>query len=307
MSGINQMEYFQSIVDEFTGTEFTTEDLMDKTLSSKEEIPCDVWLSKDKFSIIHVEEYPELSEEELELLSEIKGKYGFISEEQSPPHFMDALKIHRKNIVQWHDSLFPKPVIIEDIDKEDLATIIKVLGEEKDGRIIANEIDKYRNKKPIKTSQELASIINNAKKNYNKYKKNPATKTFQAIRIFVNQELTELILGLIGAVKLLSNEGILIVVSFHSLEDKIVKNFFNLYSNLRKNPSRYLPINETKSSLFKLVSKKSLKPDAKEIKENIRSRSAKLRYAIRNNNSFFYPSEFKNKFANYFKLEGGRI
>ena len=73
------------------------------------------------------------------------------------------------------------------------------------------------------------------KKNYKKYKRNPATKTFQAIRIFVNQELTELILGLIEAAKLLSNGGVLIVVSFHSLEDKIVKNFFNLYSNLRKN------------------------------------------------------------------------
>ena len=196
---------------------------------------------------------------------------------------------------------------INNLDKEYLATIIKILGDEKDGKIIANKIDQYRSKKPIKTSQELASIINNAKKNYNKYKKNPATKTFQAIRIFVNQELTELILGLISAAKLLSNEGILIVVSFHSLEDQIVKNFFNLYSNLRKNPSRYLPIKETKSSLFQLVSKKSLRPDVKEIKENIRSRSAKLRYAIRNNNSFFYPSEFKNKFANYFKLEGGRI
>jgi len=197
--------------------------------------------------------------------------------------------------------------VINNLDKEYLATIIKILGDEKDGKIIANKIDQYRSKKPIKTSQELASIINNAKKNYNKYKKNPATKTFQAIRIFVNQELTELILGLIGAAKLLSNEGILIVVSFHSLEDQIVKNFFNLYSNLRKNPSRYLPIKETKSSLFQLVSKKLLRPDVKEIKENIRSRSAKLRYAIRNNNSFFYPSEFKNKFANYFKLEGGRI
>ena len=111
MSGINQqMEYLQTIVDEFSGTEFTKEDLMDKTLyNSKEEISCDVWLSKDKFSIIHVEEFPELSEEELKLLSEIKGKYGSISEEQSPPHFMDSLKIHRKNIVQWHDSLFPIP------------------------------------------------------------------------------------------------------------------------------------------------------------------------------------------------------
>ena len=197
--------------------------------------------------------------------------------------------------------------IINTLNKEYLAKIIKILGEEKDGKIIANKIDKYRRKKPIKTSQELASIINDAKKNYNNYKKNPATKTFQAIRIFVNQELTELILGLIEAAKLLSNGGILIVVSFHSLEDRIVKNFFNLYSNLRKNPSRYLPMKENKSSLFKLISKNPLVADVKEIKKNIRSRSAKLRYAIRNSNSFFYPNEFKNKFLNYFKLESGRI
>ena len=197
--------------------------------------------------------------------------------------------------------------VINTLDKEYLGTIIKILGEEKDGKIIANKIDKYRRKKPIKTSQELASIINDAKKNYNNYKRNPATKTFQAIRIFVNQELTELILGLIKAAKLLSNGGILIVVSFHSLEDRIVKSFFNLYSNLRKNPSRYLPMKENKTSLFKLISKNPLVADVKEIKKNIRSRSAKLRYAIRNNNSFFYPDEFKNKFLNYFKLESGRI
>jgi 16S rRNA (cytosine1402-N4)-methyltransferase len=197
--------------------------------------------------------------------------------------------------------------VINTFDKEYLATIIKVLGEEKDGRIIANKIVKYRSKKPIKTSQELAFIINNAKKNYNNYKKNPATKTFQAIRIFVNQELTELILGLIGATRLLLNGGILVVVSFHSLEDKIVKNFFNLYSNLRKNPSRYLPTKENKSNLFKLISRKPYVANMKEIKKNIRSRSAKLRYVIRNNNSFFYPNEFKNNFVNYFKLEDGRI
>ena len=196
--------------------------------------------------------------------------------------------------------------VINTIDKESLAKIIKILGEEKDGKIIANRIDKYRKKKLIKNSKELASIINEAKKNYNKHKKNPATKTFQAIRIFVNKELTELILGLIEAAKLLSNGGIIIVVSFHSLEDKIVKNFFSLYSNLKKNPSRYLPPQEN-SKLFDLVSKKPLFPHPNEIKDNIRSRSAKLRYAVRNNNSFFYPKEFKNKFINYFKIENETI
>ena len=182
-----------------------------------------------------------------------------------------------------------------------------MLGEEKDGKIIANKIVKYRAKKPIKTPEELTSIINDAKKNYKKYKKNPATKTFQAIRIFVNQELTELILGLIAAAELLTKDGILIVISFHSLEDKIVKCFFSLYSNLRRNPSRYLPLSENKSCLFKLLSKKPLTPNKKEIYQNIRSRSAKLRYAIRNDNSFFYPEEFRKKFASYFKMEEIRL
>ena len=197
--------------------------------------------------------------------------------------------------------------VINTLEKEHLAKIIKILGEEKDGKIIANKIHKYRSKKKIKTSKELATIINETKRRKNNYKKNPATKTFQAIRIFVNRELTELMSGLIQAAKILSKGGILIVVSFHSLEDKIVKNFFNLYSNLKKNPSRYLPINESKSSLFKLTSKKPLVPDSHEINKNIRSRSAKLRYAVRNDNSYFYPEEFKNKFINYYKLEEGRI
>ena len=197
--------------------------------------------------------------------------------------------------------------VINTLSKEYLTKIIKVLGEEKDAKRIANKIDMYRKKKTIKTSQELASIIHDAKKNYNNYKKNPATKTFQAIRIFVNKELTELILGLIEATKLLSSGGILIVVSFHSLEDKIVKNFFSNYSNLKVNPSRYLPIKKDQSSLFQLVSKKPLVADVKEIEKNIRSRSAKLRYVIRDNNLFYYPNEFRNKFINYFKLEENRV
>ncbi len=197
--------------------------------------------------------------------------------------------------------------VINTLDREYLTSIIKVLGEEKDGKIIANKIDKYRSKQPIKTSHELSLIVKNAKKNYNNYKKNPATRTFQAIRIFVNQELTELIIGLIEATKLLSKEGKLVIVSFHSLEDKIVKNFFNLYSSIRKNPSRYFPIIESKSSLFKSISKKPMVPEISEINKNIRSRSAKLRYAVRNDNTFFYPQEFKNKFEDYFKIESGRI
>ena len=193
--------------------------------------------------------------------------------------------------------------VINNLDAKDLANIIKILGDEKDGKKIANKILKYRKKSKIKTTEELRSIIKSVKKNYLNFKKDPATKTFQAIRIFVNQELTELILGLIEATKLLKNGGILLVVSFHSLEDKIVKYFFNLYSNLKKKPSRYLPPNNISNELFRIVNKKPLIPDSSELKNNIRSRSAKLRYAIRNNSPFFYPEDFKEKFKNYLKLE----
>ena len=193
--------------------------------------------------------------------------------------------------------------VINFLDKEHLASIIKILGDEKDGKLIANKIDSYRKKKPIKSSKELASIIKEAKKKNNNYKKNPATKTFQAIRIFVNKELTELISGLIGATKLLSDGGMLIVVSFHSLEDRIVKNFFNFYSDLKSNPSRYFPAKKEESTLFKSISKKALFPTTDEINENRSSRSAKLRYAVRNNNSFTNPEKFKNNFLKYFELE----
>ena len=194
--------------------------------------------------------------------------------------------------------------VINTLDKKDLIRIIKILGEEKDGKRIVNEIVKFRKKKNINSAEELATLIKGVKKSFKKNNKNPATKTFQAIRIFVNQELTELIQGLIAATKLLANGGLLIVVSFHSLEDKIVKHFFSSYSNLKKNPSRYLPLNEDKSALFELLSKKPFVPSKKEIENNIRSRSAKLRYVVRNGSSFSFPENFKKNFDKYFQLEG---
>ena len=197
--------------------------------------------------------------------------------------------------------------IINNLDKDYLANIIKVFGDEKDGKIIANKIDKYRKQKKIESSQELALIVRSAKKNYNSYKKNPATKTFQAIRIFINKEITELIHGLISATKILSDGGLLIVVSFHSIEDKIVKNFFNIYSNIKKNPSRYLPIKESTPSIFKSISKKPLIADLDEIKKNINSRSAKLRYAVKNDNSLINFKDFEKKFSNYINLERSEI
>ena len=197
--------------------------------------------------------------------------------------------------------------VINKLDKKILANIIKVFGEEKDGKLIANKIDYYRKKKEITSSEELSNIIKEAKKSYGNFKRNPSTKTFQAIRIFVNQELTELILGLIAATKLLESGGIIVVVSFHSLEDRIVKYFFNLYSNLKSNPSRYFPVTENKKILFKLINKKAQKPNKDEISNNVRSRSAKLRHVIRNDKSFFLPEDLKNKFNKYFELENIKL
>ena len=193
--------------------------------------------------------------------------------------------------------------IVNKLEKKDLVNLIKILGEEKDAKVIVNAIINYRKTKQIKTSDEFSSIINRAKKSSGNYKKNPSTKTFQAIRIFINQELTELVNGLIAATEVLEEGGVLIIVSFHSLEDKIVKDFFNLYSNLKRNPSRYLLLNDNESVLFKSALKKPLVPSRKEIIHNNRSRSAKLRYGIRNNNSFHYLEDFKKKFNKYFRLD----
>ena len=191
---------------------------------------------------------------------------------------------------------------VNNLEKENLINLIKILGEEKDAKAIVNEIVNCRKIKEIKTSEELATIINKVKRKGNYKKKNPSTKTFQAIRIFTNQELTELVQGLIAATEMLEEGGILIIVSFHSLEDKIVKYFFNLYSNLKRNPSRYLFLKNNKSILFKSTLKKPLIPSRKEIIYNIRSRSAKLRFGIRNNNSFYPLEDFKKQFNKYFRL-----
>ena len=140
------------------------------------------------------------------------------------------------------------------------------------------------------------------KKNYNNFKKNPATKTFQAIRIFVNQELTQLILGLIAATKLLSTGGKLIVISFHSLEDKIVKYFFKSLSE-KKSISRYMPNTKSGDILFKLNKKKPIVPSLKEINENPPSRSAKLRFGIKIKNKAIFEKDILEKFNYLLKIE----
>ncbi len=194
--------------------------------------------------------------------------------------------------------------VINNLSEAELKSVIKYLGDEQEASKIAKNIVKYRNNQKITKTIDLVKIIEKSKrKDYSK-KINPCTKTFQAIRIFVNKEITELILGVIHATKKLKPGGKILVVSFHSIEDRIIKYFFNNFSKNRSKPSRYFPENKTEeTALFETYKNKILRPSKYEIDENKRSRSAKLRFAIRSSNKFYYPKELIDKFKNYLDLE----
>ena len=168
---------------------------------------------------------------------------------------------------------------LEKVEESTLANIIYELGDEVYSRIIAKNIIYQRSINKIKTTGQLADIVRNAipKK---KSKIDLATKTFQAIRIYLNDEVKELEEGLIAAEKVLRPEGRLAVVSFHSIEDKIVKNFFNKCVQNRPS-SRHLPEPPKKNPSLEIITKKPILPSAQEIYINKRSRSAKLRIAKR--------------------------
>ncbi len=194
--------------------------------------------------------------------------------------------------------------VINNFSEKTLKLIFKILGEEKDATRIARNIIRYRSKKNITKVDQFVEIIKKSKRKNYESKINPCTKAFQALRIFVNEEITELVNGIMNATKVLKPGGKIIVVSFHSIEDKIVKYFFSTYSTNRANPSRYLP--ETKkldTSLFDKYKNKIFKASSPEITKNFQSRSAKLRFAVRNQNAFLYPNELFEKFKKYLELE----
>ena len=193
---------------------------------------------------------------------------------------------------------------INNLSEKNLKSIIKILGEEKEASIIAKNIVKNRNIKKISNTEELVKIIEKSKKKNFLNKINPCTKTFQALRIFVNKEVTELIDGIIGATKKLKPGGKILVISFHSIEDRIVKYFFANFSQNKSRPSRYLPENKfSEKALFVEYKNKLLRPSKQEIIKNSRSRSAKLRFAIRSKNKFEYPLDLKKKFKKYLDIE----
>ena len=144
-------------------------------------------------------------------------------------------------------------------------------------------------------------LIEKTKKKKN-FKIHSATKVFQALRIFVNKEISELIHGLIAASKVLKKDGILAVVTFHSLEDKIVKYFFKSLSE-NKSISRYVPKIDQPEALFRMLKKKPITPSVKELRENAPSRSAKLRYVIKKNDFYNFETDIFKKFEYLINIE----
>ena len=190
--------------------------------------------------------------------------------------------------------------VINKLDEKELEKIFKFFGDEKESRYITRNIVKERLKNKIDT-QTLVKIIDktNRKKNF---KVHSATKVFQALRIFVNKEISELIHGLINASKVLKKDGILAVVTFHSLEDKIVKYFFKSLSE-KKSISRYVPVTEQVETLFILPQKKAIIPSDEEVSENLPSRSAKLRYAIKKSEFYDFETDILDQFKHLIEIE----
>lgn len=169
-------------------------------------------------------------------------------------------------LMTYSDSQKPVREIIRELTEKNLAEIIKTFGEEKFANRIARSIKYALRKKPIGTSRELAEIVERAvPKNYEKGRIHPATRTFQALRIYANREVENLEQILDALPVVLKPSGRIAVISFHSLEDRIVKNKFREMA---------------KKNILKIVTKKPVMPDAAEVAANPKSRTAKLRAAI---------------------------
>lgn len=171
--------------------------------------------------------------------------------------------------------------VVNTYDEKSLADIIYQYGEERQSRGVAKAIITARKTAPIRTTTELATIIRRVVRTSPKDKIDPCTRTFQGLRIYINRELDELATVLQAALIALKPGGRLVVVTFHSLEDRIVKQFFQSQSGRTARPSRHAPDTGHSAPLLDIPQARALAPSKGEIARNPRSRSAHLRLAIR--------------------------
>jgi 16S rRNA (cytosine1402-N4)-methyltransferase len=171
--------------------------------------------------------------------------------------------------------------LVNDAPEAELRRIIAVFGEERRARAIARAIARERRIKPITRTAELARLIERAIGRPSGDRIHPATRTFQALRIEVNAELDEIEGGLAASEALLRPGGRLVVVSFHSLEDRIVKRFLAERSEDRAKPSRHAPPEALPPATFRSLTRGAEMPGAAEVAANPRARSARLRAAER--------------------------
>lgn len=162
-----------------------------------------------------------------------------------------------------------------------LADILYHYGEERAARRIARAILRRRETEPFTRTLDLAKLVESCLPRAKPGQSHPATRTFQALRIAVNDEYRELHRGLMAAERALAPGGLLAVVTFHSIEDRMVKRFFAQRSGGADTVSRHAPLTDSPDPAFDLVSRKAIVADADEIAANLRARSAKLRLARR--------------------------
>ncbi len=168
--------------------------------------------------------------------------------------------------------------LCNDADEGELADIIYLYGEERASRRIAKAIVAAR---PLTTTGQLAKVVESCLPRAKPGQSHPATRTFQALRIAVNNEYGELAAGLMAAERALKPGGQLAVVTFHSVEDRMVKRFFQARSGNTANANRYAPETAQITPAWRVEKRKAIGPDEAELAANPRSRSAKLRVAIR--------------------------
>ncbi len=171
--------------------------------------------------------------------------------------------------------------LVAELTEVQLADILYNFGEERASRRIAKAIVKERSIEPITTTLRLASIIESCLPRPKPGQSHPATRSFQALRIAVNGEYEELMGGLLAAERALKPGGLLAVVTFHSVEDRMVKRFFQHRANKTGNANRYAPALEETPNQFELVTRKAVGPDDDEVAMNPRARSARLRVGRR--------------------------